>query len=486
MNYLSVVFFCFIPAFFLVYYLIPVKYRYIAITIGSYIFYGYSDVRLLIVLVAVTGITYVGGYVLQKKRTKGIYALFMLLTLAILLVFKYSNFAIDNINWILEKMGRDPGTQIGRVNLILPVGLSFIIFQACTYLGDVYREKIQIEKNFIKYAAFVAFFPTVLSGPIQKARQLLPQISNPMPFDADMAQKGTILFVWGVFEKVMVANRLQIIVNTVFANYENYNSVYYIVAAICFSLYIYADFSSYSDMARGIAMIMGIKVSRNFDNPYLSCSTGEFWNRWHMSLYSWFLENIYIPLGGSRKGIVRKYINVMIVFFVSGLWHGAANHFIVWGVLNGALVIAGQILKPVRSRLYAACHVKEETESVTYLRRVLVFIMITLTWIFFNNNVQTSCIIIKRIFTTSPVNLFDQNLFNISGTVAATFMTIVAVAVFVYIQLKRQNETTAYEKYARQPVFFQALVLGVLLCVCIFGGCSTDAVANTQFLYFQF
>ncbi len=486
MNYLSLTFFIFLPLFMVLYYIVPQKYRYIAITAGSYIFYGFADFRLLIVLISVTVLTYIGGIVLHKKKTRAVYAIFMILTVLILLIFKYTNFAIRNINLILGKFTGETAYQLTSVNLILPVGLSFIVFQACTYLGDIYRDKLCVEKNILRYAAFVAFFPTILSGPIQKARELLPQIKKPMPFDAETAKKGTILFVWGAFEKIMVANKLLIIVNRVFGDYESYNSVYYIIAAVCFSLYIYADFASYSDMARGIAMLMGIRVGKNFNNPYLSCSTAEFWNRWHMSLNAWFIENIYIPLGGNRKGVLRKYINTFIVFFISGLWHGAAYRYIAWGVINGGLVITGQILKPIKSRIYSAFHIDEEVESIKYLRRIIVFILITITWIFFNNGVLDSLIILKRIFLLNPINFFDQNLFSISGTLAATFTTAVAALLFVYIQLKRQNESLEYKRYSRQPLLFQTAILGILICVCVFGACSTDATVNTQFIYFQF
>ncbi len=486
MNYLSLIFFGFMPLFLIIYYIVPQKCRYIVITIGSYFFYGFTDLRLLLILTSVTVLTYIGGIILQNKKTRAMYALFMILTILILFVFKYTNFAIRNINLILAKFTGETAYQLTSLNLILPVGLSFIVFQACTYLGDVYRNKLCAEKNILRYAAFVSFFPTVLSGPIQKARELLPQIKKPMPFDAETAKKGTVLFVWGAFEKILVANKLLVIVNRVFGNYENYNSVYLIIAAICFSLYIYADFSSYSDMARGIAMLMGIRIGKNFNNPYLSCSTAEFWNRWHMSLNAWFIENIYIPLGGNRKGALRKYINTFIVFFISGLWHGAAYRYIVWGVLNGGLVIAGQILKPIKSRIYSAIHIDENVESIKCLRRIIVFILITMTWIFFNNSVTDSIFILKKIIYLNPINFFDQNLFSISGTLATTFTTAVVTLLFVYIQLKRQNESTEYACYCRQPLLFQAMILGILICICVFGACSTDATVNTQFLYFQF
>ena len=330
MNYLSVSFLIFLPIFLIIYYLIPPKYRYMAIFAGSYIFYGSSNYKILFVLLLVTVITYVAGILIEKRNSKLFLSLSVICVVLILALFKYTNFAINIINVFISKFSWGMGT-LPEISIIYPIGLSFIVFQVITYLTDVYRGTIKAEKNIIRYASFVAFFPTVLSGPIQKSRELIPQIKNPRCFDFERAKKGTLLFAWGVFEKIMVANKLLVIVNKVYGDYLNYNSAYYIVAAVAFSLYIYADFSSYSDMARGIAKLMGIEITKNFNNPYLSLSTSEFWNRWHVSLNSWLLENIYIPLGGNRKGTFRKNLNVFIVFVISGLWHGAKFHFVAWG-----------------------------------------------------------------------------------------------------------------------------------------------------------
>lgn len=485
MNYMSLVFYAFICIFLIIYYMIPQKYRYIVVAVGSYIFYGYANIRMLIALLAITIFTYIGGLLIEKKKSKAIYVLFFALSILVLMGFKYTNFIIHNINWIASKTTLNIG-PLSQIDILVPIGLSFIIFQTCTYLGDVYKKNIAAEKNIVMYAAFVAFFPTVLSGPIQKARELLPQIKTPEAFDAEQAKKGTILFIWGLFEKAMVANKLLIIVNMVFDDYTSYNSAYYIVAGICFSLYIYADFSSYSDMARGISMIMGIKICKNFNNPYLSKTTSEFWNRWHMSLNSWFVEYIYIPLGGNRKGKIRKYINIFIVFLISGIWHGANYHFIVWGILNGILVIIGQITKSLKQKIYRFVHVSEEVESVVFCKKIIVFWLITLTWIFFNNGVYESVYIVKNMILFNPINFFDQNLLSITGTTATTFMTLLSTIFFAVIQIKRQNERMEYIKYLKQPFVFQVMVMACLICVCIFAICSTEADVNSQFLYFQF
>lgn len=485
MNYLSPIFYIFLPFFLLVFYLIPQRYRYIPIFIGSYIFYGYTDIKMSLVLLAITVLSYFGGIIIEKRKSRGTLGFFFLANILVLFFFKYTNFTISNVNWIISRaVPQLP--QMNQPKIILPVGLSFIVFQSCTYLTDVFRNNIEAEHNFIRYGAFVAFFPTVLSGPIQKARELLPQIACPGKFDGMEAKKGTLLFIWGMFEKIMIANKLLVIVNKVFNNYQSYNSAYCIIAAISFSLYIYADFSSYSDMARGIAKMMGINIGKNFDNPYLSLTTCEFWNRWHMSLNSWFLENVYIPLGGNRKGILRKYINTMIVFLISGLWHGASYHYIVWGVINGVFVIIGQLLRPLKESVYKRLKIDENVESIRLCKRIVVFLLITITWVFFRNGISEALYVIKCMIFLNPLNFFDSDLFQISETTAATFVTFMAVVVFCRAQSKRQNEKKLFEIYNRQPILMQCIPVSMIICACIFAVFSTDANINTQFLYFQF
>lgn len=485
MNFLNLVFYVFIPVFLVTYYFIPTKYRYIAIFVGSYIFYGYANPNMLLVLIGATLISYVGGLIIEKKHSKTALVVSFMAEIMILTIFKYTNFAVDNYNLIMSRIS--PGVCLNiDWNIVLPVGLSFIVFQTCTYLTDVWRENIKAEKNIIRYGAFVAFFPTVLSGPIQKARNLLPQLSNPKAFDYEQAKKGTILFVWGLFEKIVVANNLSAISTRVLGDFENYSSATILIGAVSFSLYIYADFSSYSDMARGISKLMGIDVGKNFNNPYLSKSTAEFWNRWHMSLNDWFIENLYIPLGGNRKGKIRKYINMLIVFLVSGLWHGANWHFVAWGVINGAFVVIGQMLRPAKIWLYKKLGVDENVESIVFLKRATVFYLITLTWVFFNKGIIDALQICKKIILFDFISIFDSELLNIGGSAVITFFTVLFAIVFCVVQCKRQEESKVYKMYDRQPVFMQCLLIAILICVCVFRVCSTDANVNTQFLYFQF
>lgn len=488
MNFISTVFLVFFPIFTSIYYLTPKKYRYIILAIGGYIFYGWGNISVICILLLTTIITYTGGSILAKRRSKKIYVIFFLMNLSVLIIYKYTNFFVENVNNIFEIFGRKD--LFGNIpDFVLPIGLSFYIFQSTTYLGDVYRGKIRPEKNFIRYSAFVAFFPVILSGPIQKARELLPQIETPRDFNSERAIKGFILFVWGLFQKIVVGNNLAVIVNSVFGSYDSYdrtNTAYFIVASLSFSIYIYADFSSYSDMARGIAKVLGIEINKNFNNPYLSTSCSEFWRRWHISLNEWLMENIYIPLGGNRRGEVRKYVNIFLVFLISGIWHGASWHFIFWGVVNGIFVITGQLVRPFKKRIYTAVKVDEECECIVILRRIIVFWLITITWIFFKNSISTSFFIIKNIVLFYPVKLFVPELLTVCGTEVKTLTTMIMVVVFGIIQYCRKDEKKYYLKFRKQPVFMQCMVLAVIMYICLFSASAGSTTLNTQFLYFQF
>ncbi|MDU5595662.1 MAG: MBOAT family O-acyltransferase, partial [Peptoniphilus rhinitidis] len=254
-----------------------------------------------------------------------------IINLGILFVFKYFNFFADLIN---NFSGKDLNISI---DVILPVGISFYTFQALGYTIDVYRKDLCAEKNFIDYALFVSFFPQLVAGPIERSINLLPQIKNPRKFSYENLISGLVLFFYGMFLKLIIADRAAILVNEVFRNYTNFSREVLIISAILFTLQIYCDFYSYSIMAKGSARILGINLMDNFKEPLLSKSITEFWRRWHISLSTWFKDYLYIPLGGNRKGKIKKYFNLIIVFLVSGLWHGADLSFVLWGLIHGIL-----------------------------------------------------------------------------------------------------------------------------------------------------
>lgn len=468
MNFISLKFIFFLIVFLTTYYIIPRKFRYVLILLGSYYFYSVVDIKFLLYLMYSTVVTYIGGIVLSKHKEKWWLCLFIVLNVGMLIVAKYGN--------LFPICG----------GIVLPIGMSFYIFQSTTYITDIYRDNVEREKNFFLYAAFVSFFPTLLSGPIQKSRELLPQLRYSSMFDEDQMKKGIILFIWGCFEKLLVSNRLNLVISAVYDDNMEYSAPYYLLAMFLFSIYIYADFSAYSDMARGVAKMLGINVGKNFETPYLSLSLSEFWNRWHKSLNSWFLENIYIPMGGNRKGLIRKYINIMIVFIISGAWHGAFIHFILWGGINGLLVVFEDVLKPLKHKMYKLLKISEDLESVVFLKRVKVFFVISLTWLFFNNGVSTAFKVLQTLVNGHFIDYFDENLLLISGSAASMLVTTACAFIFVSVQCRRARESYYYDVFDRQPVLLQGGLMALLIVTCVFAATASFATVNTEFLYFGF
>lgn len=327
MLFNSIQFLIFFPIVVALYYLIPKKVRYIWLLLASYYFYMSWNAKYALLLLFSTFVTYLSGLALgymknkqlagpvKKRGMKLCVAASFTLNLGVLFWFKYFDFAVDNINYVLSKL------HITLLNpqfdIILPVGISFFTFQALSYTVDVYRGDIKAEKNFLKYALFVSFFPQLVAGPIERSKNLLKQIEKEHSFDAAKFCDGIYLMLWGFFLKMVLADRLAIVVNTVYGDIVQYGGMYVVVATIFFGFQIYCDFAGYSTIAMGAAKVMGFELMENFNAPYLAASIADFWRRWHISLSSWFRDYLYIPLGGNRKGKARKYLNQLIVFAVS-------------------------------------------------------------------------------------------------------------------------------------------------------------------------
>ena len=327
MLFNSYYFLIFFPIVTLIYFLIPQKIRYIWLLIASYYFYMCWNAKYALILLFSTAVTYASGLLIarandkiedEKKRTrwkKIFVALSFIINLSILFLFKYFDFAVENINRVLSALNMQLLNP--TFDVVLPVGISFYIFQALSYTVDVYRKDVEAEKNFLKYALFVSFFPQLVAGPIERSKNLLSQVHEKHYFDAQRVKEGLLLMIWGGFQKIVIADRVAIVVDTVFNKFPEYGGMYIVVAAILFAFQIYCDFAGYSTIAIGAAKVLGFNLMENFNCPYYSMSVAEFWRRWHISLSSWFKDYLYIPLGGNRKGKLRKYINLMIVFLVS-------------------------------------------------------------------------------------------------------------------------------------------------------------------------
>jgi alginate O-acetyltransferase complex protein AlgI len=358
---------------------------------ASYVFYGLWSPFYLILISYSSIVDYLVGRAMVRSRHKKAWlAVSIVSNLGLLGFFKYAGFVADNVNALLNSLGA--GYTIAAPAWLLPVGISFYVFQSLGYVIDCYRGAVEPERSLLRYAAFTSFFPRLLAGPIERAGNLLPQLRQTPRVDGQDIGEGLSLFVVGLFKKVAVADYLALYVNKVYASPDQFQSPALILATLAFTWQIYFDFSGYTDMARGIARLLGIRLMLNFNNPYLSTGFGEFWSRWHISLSSWFKDYLYIPLGGNRKGTVRTYINMAMTMVISGLWHGAAWTFVIWGALHALGRIVTREFE--RSAFY-----RDRVPKIA--KQLFVFAFVAFAWIFFRApTFHDASTIVSRIFTT--------------------------------------------------------------------------------------
>lgn len=394
MIYNSFQFLVLYPIIFLLYYLIPVQFakgRNIYLLVVSYLLYIQWMPIYALILFGVTAATYYSAILVsQKTHPKRILVYSVAATLAPLLFFKYFNFINDILSGFFYEIGLKYHLQ-GQ-NWAIPVGISFFTFQALGYLFDVYYKREKPEKDFITYALFVSFFPSILAGPINKASLVIPQLKKIRPyFDYGKSIEGLKFLLWGMFMKVVVADRVALYVDTILPNYQNHNGMSCFVASFLYSMQIYADFAGYSLMAIGVGKTLGFELTPNFRRPYFSYSVTDFWHRWHMSLSTWLKDYIYIPLGGSRCSRTRNYYNIFVTFFISGLWHGANWTYIAWGCLHG--------IAQIFEKLFGIQH--NPNKGLTRLVRIVVtFLLVNFAWIFFRMpSLKDACKVISKILS---------------------------------------------------------------------------------------
>ena len=406
--------------------------------------------------------------------------------LGILFFFKYYHYAESILSKISAVTGM--GIQIPAIDVILPVGISFYTFQALSYTMDVYRGEIYAEKNILKYALFVSFFPQLVAGPIERSKNLLKQISTKHEFQVDAVRSGLLLMLYGFFQKVVVSEYLSVVVDNVYNTYIERSGFQLLVATVFFAFQIYCDFAGYSNIAIGAAQVMGFQLMENFNAPYLSQSVAEFWRRCHISLSTWFRDYLYIPLGGSRKGIVRKQINRLIVFGVSGLWHGASGHFVIWGLMNGVYQIIGDLLTPLRKKTKQIFHVKENEFSHKVLKTLSTFALIDLSWIFFRATMGQGVAILKSITQFWKPGWFqwgvNLNVMQLSDgriwIVVFALMILIGADICKYVGFQVSTFIMKQGIWLRWMIYLAA-IFGVLIY-----GIYGPAYSASEFIYFQF
>ncbi|MDD2216569.1 MAG: MBOAT family protein, partial [Eubacteriales bacterium] len=439
MLFNSFSFMLFFPIVVLLHFALPHKVRYLWLLVASYYFYMCWNPKYALLIAISTLITYTSGLLIGKESPKWLKKLWVFLSmssnLAILFFFKYFDFFIENVNRILSYVGMELITP--TFDVILPVGISFYTFQALSYTMDVYRGEIYTEKNLFKYALFVSFFPQLVAGPIERSKNLLVQISQRHYFDYERVKSGLLIMLWGFFMKLVIADRVAILVNTVYNDYTNYMGIPLILATIFFGIQIYCDFASYSAIAIGSAQVLGFRLMDNFKQPYFSRSITEFWRRWHISLSTWFRDYLYIPLGGNRKGTVRKYLHIMIVFLVSGLWHGANWTFVIWGFLHGAFQVIGQITYPLKIKITDKLGINREASSYKLGQMLITFMLVNFAWIFFRAPSYTAAkgIIHNMTAQWNPWVFTDGSLYLLGLSQKSFCVAIGAVVILLCVSI---------------------------------------------------
>lgn len=480
MNFNSLNFAIFIIVIFILYWFIlnkNIKYQNILLLASSYLFYSLWDWRFIFVLLFSTILDFfIGSFIYSNSNQKvKIFYLYLsiFINLGLLAFFKYYNFFIDSLYESLSLFGLNGNFKI--LEIILPIGISFYTFHGLSYVIDIYRKKITPEKSFINYSLFVSFFPLLVAGPIERATHLLPQINTKKRFYYLKFVDGLKQILWGFFKKIVIADNCAIYVDLVFNNSQNYNGSAHLVGALLFSFQIYCDFSGYSDIALGTARLFGIELFKNFSFPYFSKNIAEFWRRWHISLSSWFKDYLYIPLGGSKVSSIYKIRNILLIFIVSGFWHGANYTFIIWGLLNALFVMPYIFINKPKYNLILNSTII--TNVIEFFKIFSTFLLVTLIWIFFRaNNLANALEYLTTIFSNS---LFSFP--NLENTIDL-FPICLMILFFIYIEWNGKLNNYAIENTCKNKSLFIrfGLYYIIVFLIIYFGG------NEQQFIYFQF
>lgn len=457
MVFNSLVFVTIFPIIIFLYYLIPEKVKNVFLLFVSLGFYACFKFSYIFLLLGVVGIVYISALLMEKngaKCKKQILAFNVITAVVMLMIFKGIN--------------------------VLPVGISFYTFIALGYLIDVYRGRIKPEKDFVAFGTFVAFFPPLLSGPIERAENLLYQIKGKKIFSEERILNGICRMLWGYFQKVVIADRVAVIVNAVYDNDERYTGVYVLMATVLYAFQIYCDFAGYSNLAIGAAGVMGFDLKENFRVPYRAVNIADFWDRWHISLSTWLRDYVYISLGGNRKGQIKKYRNLMITFLVSGIWHGANWTFVVWGALHGIYNIGHNVVAKKRE--------PGKGKMATGLRMLCTFLMVDFAWLFFRADSLKHAfgLIVKMITDFNLLSILNREM-AISMGMEIADMIVLVLALMVLVIVDFSGEKIGYRKrIVQSPLWVRWIIFYVAIFVILIFGYYGPGFEAGQFIYVQF
>jgi D-alanyl-lipoteichoic acid acyltransferase DltB (MBOAT superfamily) len=489
MNFNSLQYILFLALNVLLYYILPPKARNWLLLLSSYYFYMCWNPKYALLMLLSTVITYACGLLVSRSvwgRRRLWLALSFISNLSILFFFKYYNFVSSLFNRLSGMLGL--GLSSPLLDVLLPVGISFYTFQALGYTMDVYRGDVPAERNFADYALFVSFFPQLVAGPIERSGNILHQLKETHSFSIDNLRDGALPVLWGLFKKMVLADNLAVVVNTIYNSPSEHTGPQLILATGAFAIQIFCDFSSYSDIARGSARMLGFDLMENFRCPYFATSIQDFWRRWHISLSSWFKDYLYFPLGGSRRGKARRILNLLIVFTVSGLWHGAALTFVAWGLLNGLYQAVSILLRPLRDRLFKLLHVPERAWWLTALRVLFTFSLTCLAWVLFRANSLTDAMAVYSAVFRWMANIPRLGLGLSLGDVGISKKALLMLGVFSVGMLGADWFICNKDLWRRLNggvVLRYAVYFLLMVFILIFGSYGSGYDPQ-DFVYFQF
>lgn len=479
MGFNSLEFLLFLPVVFLLYWFLCRNklQQNLLIVVLSYIFYGWWDWRFLLLIVFTSLSSYVSGiainYYNDERKQKLISAANVITNLVILGVFKYYNFFADSFAVFLEGIGYH--IDVITLNVILPVGISFYTFQALSYSIDVFQGKLKPTRDIIQFFAYICFFPQLVAGPIERATNLLPQFNQKRQFDYAGAVDGLRQMLWGFFKKVVVADLCAYYVNQYWDNYEELSGLMLIQISVLFTFQIYCDFSGYSDIAIGCAKLFGIRLMKNFDMPYFSRNIAEFWRKWHISLMTWFRDYLYIPLGGNRSGRIKSFSNIIVVFLISGLWHGANWTFVMWGLYNGLLLVIASLIgcnNKYKSRIAEGRILPDRKET---LSMCITFLFVVIGWIIFRS--QSLIDAVEYIHF-----IFCNNFVDDSSDLLYT--PFIVISLLLVLEWKSRTKQHVYalpigKCLVNRPIRWASYYIMIFAIYCMWG-------YSHGFIYFQF
>jgi len=469
----------FFPMVVAIYFWLPDRFRWILLLIASYYFYMCWNYKYVVLLLFTTVICYICAIWIHRSRNQLLRKSLLIFTLfsylGTLFFFKYFNFVGNSINILFQKF--NIFYNVPAYHYLLPVGISFYTFQALSYTIDVYKGSIQPEYHFGKFALFKSFFPQLVAGPIERASNMLPQFSQKHKFEYENLRDGVAQMLWGFFKKVVIADRLAKYVNLVYNNPTDYHGAHYIIATLFFTFQIYCDFSGYSDIALGTAKVMGYKLMTNFRRPYMSVNIREFWQRWHISLSTWFRDYLYISMGGNRVVKWRRYFNLFITFVVSGLWHGANWTFIVWGALHGFYMVFAMWISGIRERFNNFVGLARAPGLHKVLQQLTTFVLAYFAWIFFRaNSLSNATYIIRGMLHpdfSMKLNLYEFRI----DFFLSFFLILILMAVEFF-----EERYTLYTRIRLMPKFYKWSLAGAIgIALLILG-----VWESSDFIYFQF